>query len=653
MAFLVCIPIAGIIARKFDKKIEEGIPLAVFFITFVTYILGLLGFLYTARTVVSLLAVIAAVVMVYGIYKEHFYMQHITFGGIVYVILGGYYTFVCRGRMVSNQDDLLVYGKYVADFYNTGKICRYDYVPGMMIWEYLGEKFWPFFSESILFLSVAMFCVALLLAIFSSKRIRNKSYYFFIVLLIILLPIITLERDSYFRLQNDFVLGIITAYIVCMYQKARESDDSFYEYSAIFAMAFLSITKSTGLILGVILILFFWGIDVVWNDNKVSFKNASFVIKCALAVALVNVSWLLYAASQKKYVKFMWYVVTAIKEVKSKWLYLGGIILLLIISLLFFKWIADNRKSKTYVLSLLLLSVGIFAYSYEALPSNIRADSIKNFAKVVFSTYAPDRAFGFGYRFYVPYAMVFAVLMFIWSIILTVGFINEKSEMTEINKQIVIMLNVGLVIFLAILFLTNSITRGSNQIARAKECERYIYAYVVFYILTCIYLFVHCELINAKISFSIMAFLSTVILMIGNTTGVVTQVFAKDGYYNFDGLNYLDIELNDKFFYVDQKGELNYSRFNFRISPGTMQNYYFSDMVIDGYWLGNDEGERNLTLEEWNKILTGCKYVYVAATNDEFEEMYGSLFDDEIIDGHIYYVISDNEQVHLKSIEYN
>ena len=91
-----------------------------------------------------------------------------------------------------------------------------------------------------------------------------------------------------------------------------------------------------------------------------------------------------------------------------------------------------------------------------------------------------------------------------------------------------------------------------------------------------------------------------------------------------------------KFFLIDQRKETDYSRFNFRVSPGTMQNYYFSDMTVDGEWLGDDSEERYLTVEEWAGLLSQCTNVYIANTNEEFKDMYGSLFADEIIDGRIY-----------------
>ena len=75
-------------------------------------------------------------------------------------------------------------------------------------------------------------------------------------------------------------------------------------------------------------------------------------------------------------------------------------------------------------------------------------------------------------------------------------------------------------------------------------------------------------------------------------------------------------------------------------------------MMVDGYWLGNDETDRYMTLEEWEDVLSSCTYVYVGSTNDKFEEMYGAFFDDEIVDGRIYHIDRSSGKLSIKSIEY-
>jgi hypothetical protein len=141
--------------------------------------------------------------------------------------------------------------------------------------------------------------------------------------------------------------------------------------------------------------------------------------------------------------------------------------------------------------------------------------------------------------------------------------------------------------------------------------------------------------------------------MISNVAGLVTQVQAQDDYYNYDGLNFVDITETDVFWCIDEERSVDYSRFNYNVSPGFMLNYYYSDMKLNHFTLGEGAEERYMTLDEFKDILSRwCTYVYVASTNEDFERDYGSVFEDEIVDGRIYYVVIDNDDVSLKSIEY-
>ncbi|WP_026662084.1 hypothetical protein [Butyrivibrio proteoclasticus] len=652
MAFLVTLPIAGAIARYFDKKIEECIPIAMFIATFLTYLCGILGILTVSPIVVVVLAIACMGYAIIGALRDHSIKRYLSFGGISFAILSVYYAFVCRGRMLYEQDDLLVYGKYVSDFYKVGKIFRYDYIPGMMMWEYISERFWPVLSESILFLSVAVLCLAMMLAIFSAKDRKPRLFYVFVIVFLVMFPLSIRIREVYFVLQNDFVMGVTAAYTICMYQKAREYKDSFYEYAVFMGLVFLTLTKVTGFILALLIVLLLTGIDIITVAQKLSISRLAFIGKCLISIMAAKFSWRIFVSTKGGIEKFSLLGPKALSILLSKWYLAVGSLALIIVAVLLFKFMAENGNLKLYIGILLLGAACVFGYTYIIMPAEIRNTAAKNFLNIIISTYTADREYGFGYRFFVPYIMVVVVLMFIWGII---NAVDDKNKLDRTNNQLVLLLDAGFVCFLAFLFLSNYYTRYLSQASRAKECERYILAYFVCYVIVRIYLFTRTDDINSRIYSLILAFLIFCELVIGNVTGIITQIKAQDDFYNFDGLNYLTINENDVFYYIDQEGKLSSARFNYKISPAVTLYNTFSDMKADGVWFGTEEGDRYFTLDEWKDILLRfkCTYVYVATTNDEFEEMYGSLFDDEIIDGHIYYVISDNEQVHLKSIEYN
>ncbi len=647
MAFLVCLPIAGAIAYAFDKKIEEGIPVAMFIATFVTYLCGLFGILTVSPVVVSVLAALSLGCCVWGIIREHSIRRYITFGGVLYVILGAYYGLAAKGRMVGEQDDLQVYAKYVSDFYHAGKIYWFDYIPGMTMWEYLSERFWRVFSDSVLFWAVAMLCVGMMLAIFSSKEKKSKLQYVFVALFVVLFPLSTKIREVYFVLQNDFVMGITMAYIVCMYLKARKYEDKFYEYASCLGLAFLTLTKVTGMVLAAILILMLFGIDVVAGDEKLSFKSMAYVLKCVCAVLVAKFSWTIFVRLHGRIERFSDIAYKAIGILTKHW-YLG-IACVLIIALLVWgvKWIADNGHTAIYIAILLLGAAAVFALTFAIMPSEIRMDAVKNFANVLFSTYAPSRDFGYGYRFLIPYAAALALIVFIWLIMVTVS----KDSDVRTNYTI-IYINVGLSLFSAFLFLSNYLTRDLSQAARAKECERYILAYITFYVLTCVYMIFFFEKINDKIYKIILSFLLVFMLMISNVSGLVGQVKAQDDYFEYGALNFVDIKYTDIIYCIDEADSVDYSRFNYNVSPGYMLNYYYSNMKLNHFTLGEGAEERYMTLDEFKDILKICAYVYVAATNEDFERDYGAVFEDEIVDGRIYYVDKTDDNITLHSVTY-
>ncbi len=649
MAFLVTLPIAGAIAVAFDKKIEEGIPVAMFIATFITYACGLFGILSVSPIVVGILAAIGVGYSIYGIVKERSIQRFLTFGMILFLVLGAYYALVSRGRMVSEQDDLQVYAKYVADFFHTNSIFRFDYIPGMMMWEYLSEKFWFVYSDSVLFWSIAMMCVGMMLAIFSSKEKRSYVHYIFVALFTVLFPLCISVREVYFVLQNDFVMGVIMAYIVCMYLKAREYDDKFYEYATFCGLAFLTLTKVTGTILAFILIVLLVGIDVISEKHELSLKSMAYIIKCFLSVMIAKLTWSIFTRIHGGHEKFSHFSRIILGLFKAHWYLIFVCIVAVAVLYFAFKWVVENGRTIVYISVLLIGSVGVYFYTYLVMPDEIKASAVLNYFNILFSTYAPDRNFGFGYNYLIPYAALLVVLMFIWMIMFVA---TQNKDIESRNVNAIIYVNVGLVIYSAFLFLSNYMTREAGQVARAKECERYIMAYIVFYALVCVYQFTIFEKINDKIYKLVVVFFYINLLMIANTSGVASKITEQDSFYDYDGLNFVDIGKYDRFFFVDQSGKMDGSRFNYCISPATMSNYYFSDMMVDGYWLGNDETDRYMTLEEWEDVLSSCTYVYVGSTNDQFEEMYGAFFDDEIVDGRIYHIDRSSGKLSIKSIEY-
>ena len=108
-------------------------------------------------------------------------------------------------------------------------------------------------------------------------------------------------------------------------------------------------------------------------------------------------------------------------------------------------------------------------------------------------------------------------------------------------------------------------------------------------------------------------------------------------------------EYPDVVYFIDEIGDENVDRFNFELSPGRIVSKDYIDMHLSTL---ADEPHK-ITLEEWADKLKECRYVFLAAVDDNFAEEYGSIFEDEIALGHFYSVIVDGENVRLKIADMN
>ena len=129
---------------------------------------------------------------------------------------------------------------------------------------------------------------------------------------------------------------------------------------------------------------------------------------------------------------------------------------------------------------------------------------------------------------------------------------------------------------------------------------------------------------------------------------LVTQLTERPEVETFDGVDYvLPLTKEDKFYFVDQRKEQTAERFYLKTSPAAMVKWDYTDL-----YLSEDGRDEQLSHEEWVEQLMSCTYVDVATVGEDFAKTYGDVFEDEIIEGHIYTVTVVGDSVSLRSIEY-
>ncbi len=642
MAFLVVLPIAMLFAAYKNKRIEETIALSMIWASLLTYICGIVYELWIAPYIVAGVAVISFTAALVLIAKKKSFSNILTLGLLEYLALSGYYLLVMKGRRIIGQDGLRVYERFATDYYNVGDINRYNNPIGLMMWKYLNLKFWPNYSEGIQLLGPVTMCIALMLFIFSFKEENFKNTlkkaligFFFIVIL----PLNFRGNLGYFTMQFDFVSGMLTAYIVCACKKLIDTKDDFYKTVILSGLIYLVHIKTTGIVLAGICVLIMTGMDMILGQEE-GLKRYTFSIICGVSLLISKLSWTVFCRLNGKSEKFD--VGVALQKLPV--VALLAVILALALAAYVIFLLLVKRKFKLYVAALMLMAAAVFGGSLLIIPGEIRVSTVVNFAKMVLSNYAVDREYGLGSQFLMPYIIPMICLP-LFGYMLALG-LKDDAKKTE-NRTLVILLNAGFVLYAAVTFLTNYYGRSLTQTAKAKECERYLFVYIIVYLL--IYLFLFMKDYDASIIYRpLMLVLLTVGFFMTSKSFLVTQLTERPEVETFDGVDYvLPLTKEDKFYFVDQRKEQTAERFYLKTSPAAMVKWDYTDL-----YLSEDGRDEQLSHEEWVEQLMSCTYVYVATVGEDFAKTYGDVFEDEIIEGHIYTVTVVGDSVSLRSIEY-
>lgn len=641
MGYLIVVPIAAAIAVYYNRKIDETLPVAILGTSLVAYLCGIVGDLKCVFFVVLSISLFSVLYVVCNFVKQRRNNHFISVGIVIYLLLGIFYFFVTKNMLVQAQDDLHVFGRYVADFCNVGDINRYNYAPGLMMWEYVIEIFGRSFSEGKLFFAVIMLHTALMIAIFANDRTFSIKKTVFLILTIVVVPILNNRSQGFITLQGDFIIGVISAYSLSSFNKLLFTKEKYYKMAVCISLAFLTLTKNTGMVLAFLIIFMILGMEI--KEGIPSFRCfiSLFSIKCAIVVVASQLSWSVFCRLNKSVEKF-----------GNVYRYiLGGkaflvILPISIVVMLIMIQIIKQKNLAAYLGCIATFGGAIYAFAVVILNNDIRINTIINYIKVIFATYAPDRYFGFGYRFLIPYIMVFIICIFLWEVI----FLNIKEELSDDN-DLILLLNDCFIIYSSIVFFVNAYGRPASQAGRAKECERYLYSYIVFIVVYYLYLYFKLSVYNVKLIELILSFVLASLILSSNIVGF-TSANKYNGPENiFGALNEIEIQEDDVFYYVDQLSLQQFSRFYYCISPADMKNFDDRrDLKTNDMFEESDDQMRYITIEEWKKQLNDCTYVYVASVDDSFEQRYGSLFEGTINNGRLYKVLIQDEDIRLVEI---
>lgn len=189
---------------------------------------------------------------------------------IAYIFFLFYFMLLNYQRGLTQSDDLRCWGLAVKNYYYYSSLFSLKatdlsalHPPAIRLWNYFSTKLWITYSESICLFSQDMLTVSVLLPFFSfinGKGTMEKMD--FCSCFCFSGSIIEMKRLIYLFLYTDALLGILTAYTLCMVYLWIKSDCriKLYHINLLFGLAILCMTKRTGIFFSGIIVMVIFGL---------------------------------------------------------------------------------------------------------------------------------------------------------------------------------------------------------------------------------------------------------------------------------------------------------------------------------------------------------------------------------------------------------
>ena len=261
MGALLIIPIAGAMAIRSKKRIEECFAPSIFLIIIVLYFSGIVTtFLPGLMVCVAVSAAAAIFIIVETIRGRANCREYIMTPGfaafLLYLMLA---LIACHGFHISKSDEFghwaLAVKNYYAynDFSNTGLSTDIfgTYQPVATLWCYFCTKLWVTYSEGVSMLGQIIFIVSLILPVFAildqGHRSRAKEAALFVIIpcCVYISPI----YNAFSILYVDFLLGCAGFFCVWNFYRYHKERDTFYAVNFCAGLFILSLIKEFGIVL--------------------------------------------------------------------------------------------------------------------------------------------------------------------------------------------------------------------------------------------------------------------------------------------------------------------------------------------------------------------------------------------------------------------
>ncbi|WP_026488653.1 hypothetical protein [Butyrivibrio sp. XBB1001] len=635
MTPIVLLPVILAISLWKKVKFEYIAPIVMMCTTMVAYAFGAsIGFIWAKYLliVLALVSLLYVVQRIRGNLDER--LKEYGFSVLAYVVIFIWLLLVMQNRYIADKDAQLVWARFAKEFYYFGRINRFSYIPGMISWNTLSLYFWKNESDAVLLVGQAFFTAYMLVSIVEDVKIKNHFTKIMLTLVAILLPCLSKDGYGYYSLALDTFIGVLAAYILIKIRNFLLYKTRIDAIGVCLGIVILVLSKKAGFVLALMLITVLLCCEA-FSDNKQRFsKQFNRVLICAVIAVLASLLiWDALCFIDSGYSSLLRYLIVLSELIHGSLLDLAGIASLLIVVALAMVIIIK----KQWMLVMEGLTIGVLLFGFAGvtmlIPLEIRQSTINSFLKCIFSINGRYVVYGFGYAILIPFYVI------ILAVDLCYFFVLRKEDKTKrkLDTNFITWINIGFLIYTLFVYYANLSTRTLEQTARSAECNRYLFTYILIFVIIGLYKILTIEYKDSKLVDVVISILLVVLLATSNFP--VASFDRITTYYT----EFINVNENDTIYLVDQKDKVDKYSFYYLITPG---NYVY---LQEDKMMENADGSE-LSLDEWKRHLIeyGCTYVYVFSIDDDFEANYGSMFDGPVLQKTLYTVEYTENDLRLK-----
>lgn len=251
------------ISKLIKIKIEEAIPISVVGVMLPIYICGLFDNLRIGIYIIEALTIVSIITIIYLLIKEknikNTLKQFLTPGMIIYITFYVLDILITKDRIIDSYDEfnhwgaiiknMVIYNKF--GMHEKSIITFNEYPPFTALFQYFFLGIKNVFEEDTVMIAQNLLYISLIMPIFKNITWKKGTKKLLLAIPILLLPI-TLYIDFFEEILVDGFMGVVFA--MGIYQICQKKS-SINDILLVIYITALSLTKTTGLILAVILIL--------------------------------------------------------------------------------------------------------------------------------------------------------------------------------------------------------------------------------------------------------------------------------------------------------------------------------------------------------------------------------------------------------------